>query len=434
MPKEITSTEPYDLCFKFLGDLTTQDWFAVSQKLGLQSDVSKTVKNKRQLIQLVYRHNRQWFNQWDLTNNKVYFYKFDETSNGETTTILNTSFDEPHDSDQYQHKPAMANNFLSDSQLKSIFEEENGFDIKSLENLKLSESVNDSDTDTNRLLTSEALSKPKSKSNVFQQKLRYDPDTEINRFLSLVESYARANCITKEQQMISITVSCLNQSDEGALAVNIVNQADKQSWSCFKRKIIEILGHSPDYYKSKFKIFKRNDMKLGLALSTLTQYFMRGWGISDRSLLPLEQEIIMERFIESLDKPLSVMLKAEKTKLSLESVLARANELEMCFAAEQVNSVENPQSTNDIIDALKKSHQDFMELQKEFREEISTLKQTFKNSGQKRKPNPEVFKKLGGLCSFYAKNLDCPRTNCKYRHSGPISLEQQEVVKNLFNK
>ena len=433
MSNETKSSAPYDLCFKFLGDLTTQDWYAVGQKLGVQSDVSKSVKNKRQLIQLVYRHNRQWFNEWDIENNKIYFYKYDQTTNGKQHTILNTSFDEPTNSDEYQHKPAMSNNFLAENKLNEIFNEENGFDIKAFDNLNISESV-DSDADTKSLLTSEVLSKPRNKSNVFQQKLRYDPDTEINRFLSCVESYAKANCITKEKQMISITISCLNQSDEGALAVNIVSEADKQSWNSFKAKIISILGHSPDFYKSKFKVFKRDDMKLGLALSTLTQYFMRGWGISDRSLYPLEQEIIMERFIESCDKPLSVMLKAEKTKLTLDTVLSRASELEMCFAVEAVNSIENPQSTNEIIDALKKSHQDFMDLQQEFREEISALKQKFTNNGQKRKPNPEVFKKLGGLCSFYVKNIDCPRTNCRYRHSGPISLEQQEVVKNLSRK
>ena len=214
------------------------------------------------------------------------------------------------------------------------------------------------------------------------------------------------------------------------MAVNIINDTDRRSWSSFKAKIISILGHTPDYYKSKFKVFKRADMKLGLALSTLTQYFMRGWGIVDRSLYPLEKEIIMDRFIESCDKPLSVMLKAEKTKLTLENILCRASELEMCFAADTVNSIQSPNNTNEIIDSLKKSHQDFMDLQKELREEMSKLASIDRKS-RPRRSNPEVFKKLQGLCSYYAKNLDCPRRQCKYRHSGPISPEQQEVVKNL---
>ena len=431
MTGEATHGDPYDFCYKFLGDLTTQDWCAIGQKLGVKSDESKSVKNKRELIQLVYRHNKQWFKDWDIENNKIYFYKFDRTFKGKKTLVINTSFEEPNNPENYEHKPAMTQNFLSKDQLLSIFDEEEiSSDYQALDDLKISESVN-SDHDTQSLLAQEDSAKPKSKSNVFHQKLRYDPDTEINRFLSCVESYAKANCITKEKQMIQITQTCLNQSDQGSLAVNIVSDADKQSWSKFKAKIISILGHSPDYYKSQFKTFKRNDMKLGLALSTLTQYFMRGWGISDRQLYPIEKEIILERFIESCNKPLSTMLKAEKTKLTLETVLSRASELEMCFAAETVNSIENPQSIPEIIDVLKQNHKDFMELQKEFREELSAMKQKLTNNTQKRKPNPEVFKKLSGLCSYYVKNVECPRSNCKYRHSGPISPEQLEVVKNF---
>ena len=425
----MASNEPYDKCFKFLGDLTTHDWIAVGQKLGLNTDDLKSAHTKRQIIHHVYQRNKDWFDSWNIELGKIFFYKFDKANQaGDSVTLMNTSFDSPADEDSYVHKPAVERNFLNAEMLKSIFEnEDRSFPVSKQHEPSRSDSA---DFETGHSHTTPTLT-VKPKSHLFMQKLKYDPDTEINRFLSCVESYAKANSITDDSKIVSITVSCLNQSDEGALAVNIVSAADMQSWSTFKAKIIQILGHTADFYKSKFKSFQRLDMKLGLALSTLTQYFMRGWGISDRSLYPIEQEIIMERFIESCDKPLSVMLKAEKTKLTLETVLSRASELEMCFAAETVNSIDNPQSTNEIIDALKKSHQDFMDLQKEFRQELSKLSS---RDRPKRRPNPEVFRKLGGLCSYYVKNLDCPRSDCKYRHSGPVSQEQQDCVKNLPSK
>ena len=426
---------PYDKHFKYLGDLTSLNWIALGQKLGIPVDDFKSAHTKRQIIRLVYDQKKEWIDSWDMDDGKIYFYKFDKEADGEEkVTIMNTSFDEPADPDSYSHKPAIQKNFLTREMFNAIFtEEEKQLIVKRESELQHSDSI-DSEPDTSFLFASTKPTVQKPKSAQFQQKLRYDPDCEIDRFLNCVQSYAEANSITSELQLISITTTCLNQSDEGALAVNIVNEEDKRSWNTFKAKLIQILGHSPDYYKLRFRDFKRNGEKLGLVLGMLRKCFVRGWGIEDRPLYDLEKTIIIDRFIESCDKPLSMMLKAERAKLNLDTVLSRACELEaVCCAADTINSVENstPQSTNQIIDALKKSHQDFMDLQKEFKQELQKLSS---RDRPKRRQNPEVFKKLGGLCSFYVKNIDCPRTNCKYRHSGPVSVEQQEVVKNLSTK
>ena len=221
----------------------------------------------------------------------------------------------------------------------------------------------------------------------------------------------------------------LTQSDEGALAIQLCDN-DKKDWASFKSKLISILGHSTDYYKSMFRNFKRTDnMRLGLALSTLTQYFRRGWGITNRELSPIESEMIKEKFISSLQSPLRVMLKAESNKLSLENILDRSAELEVCFSQENpesgaVNSIENPNNCNEILSSLKRSHERMVEL-------IESFKPMSKESPTPRKSNPEIFRKLNGLCSFYVKGIDCPKTTCRYKHEGQVTDEQREVVKDL---
>ena len=120
------------------------------------------------------------------------------------------------------------------------------------------------------------------------------------------------------------------------------------------------------------------------------------------------------------------MLKAEANKLTLRTILSRSSELEICFASDKnqsqlVNSIESPQNCNEILDALKASHSQMVEMMKSYKDDKT----------KRKRPNPEVFKKLNGLCSFYVKGIDCPKSSCRYRHSGDVTEEQKEVVKNL---
>ena len=210
------SNAPYDKCYKFLGDLTTQDWIAVGQKLGLNTDEFKSAHTKRQIIRLVYSRNKEWFKSWDTIKGKIYFFKFIKKSQDEETEYMNTSFDEPTEPESYVHKPAVERNFLTEEMLNSIFtEDEKSFVVSTKRNPTSSES---SPTESAAQSTLQSTISPKNKS-VFMAKLKYDPDTEINRFLSCVESYAEANGITSDKKIIHITTSCLNQSYEGALAI-----------------------------------------------------------------------------------------------------------------------------------------------------------------------------------------------------------------------
>ena len=437
MDNESSDVKAFDKRYKKFGDLTAKDWLAVGRKLKLSVDDMKKTRTKGQLIKFIYDNKQEWFNELDLTADRIYFHKFNIEKDGEKRTIMNTQFDAPHDASEYKYSPAHTRFFLSPEQLKEMCTSD--FDNDEIEFEAMSD-YNVSETKSTSRRSSESVTNaykeivtstanhgttPQAKIAGFRTKLKYEPDDEIERFLSCVESYCRANNLDSESNQISITITCLNQTDEGALAVNILTEDDKCSWNVFKEKLIQILGHNPDHYKNQFKTFKRNSMRLGLALSTLTQYFKRGWGISGRELSPIEEDMIKDRFISSLDMPLRVMLKAEANKLTLRTILSRSSELEICFASDKshslVNSIESPQNCNEILDALKTSHMQMMEMMKSYKEDKS----------KRKRPNPEVFKKLNGLCSFYVKGNDCPKSSCRYRHSGEITEEQKEIVKNL---
>ena len=416
-----TDINAFDKCYKLYGDLTTKDWIAIGKKLELSVDELKKTRTKGQLIKFIYDQKQQWFDALDLAADRIYFYKFVIEKESKKVTILNTQFEQPPDAADYEYSPAQVRFFLSVDKIKALCKgdfDNDEMELNIMDDYKVNEETanatnhrsNQSETTENLMIDNQlSLDQPKSKVKVagFRTKLKYEPDDEIERFLSCVESYCHANNLTSDDSKISITLTCLNQTDEGALAVNILTDTDKSSWSVFKGKLIQVLGHSRDYYKNQFKQFKRNSMRLGLALSTLTQYFKRGWGIVDRELTPIEEDMIKDRFINSLDMPLRVMLKAEANKLTLRTILSRSSELEICFSSDQnqsqvVNSIESPQNCGEILDALKASHTQMMDMMKSF----SGL---YKDDKSKRKrPNPEIFKKLNGLCSFYVKGVDCP--------------------------
>ena len=92
---------------------------------------------------------------------------------------------------------------------------------------------------------------------LLKQKLKYDSNQNISRFLNSVESYALANGVTSDDNFIAISNAILHQDSEAASAVDLLTKHDYASWSSYKRKIKTILDHSADYYREKFNSFKR---------------------------------------------------------------------------------------------------------------------------------------------------------------------------------
>ena len=423
--------EHYNRVCKRFGDLTARDWVSIGVKSGLTKSVLKAQGTKENLIKYIYAEKQSWLEARDLEKDYIWFHNFDEKRSDDIITIQTVTFDKPANADQYKHQPAQARFFLSPERIREIFTAENdSIDMDSINDVDFDENVSHSGSSRN------GASTPYSGSNAvtFRTKLKYEPDTEISRFLSCVESYAKANNIQTDEGKISITITCLNQTDEGALAVNILSEHDQSTWDLFKAKLISVLGHSPDYYKAQFQSFQRGSMRLGLALSTLTESFKRGWAIR-RALTTIESDMVKERFINSLEGPLRVMLKAEATKLSLDTILSRASELENCFANDQpsvTNSIseKSPSSTPDILTILSQNHKEMMQLQNQFLKAFSEIKNDSRKSKSSTQ-NISKLKPLNDLCSFYAKGSECKRENCRYRHEGPISESQKELVKNF---
>ena len=309
---------------------------------------------------------------------------------------------------------------------------EEPFDLDFVKNAAISEDKVSEDSDKQNTLSIIENKEGKTKSTTprfnFVNKLKYEPDMEISQFLTSVESFCQANSIHKEQHMINITISCLNQQSESGLACNILSDDDKRTWASFKAKIQSILGFSKEHYKAKFNSYKKIEQeKLGITLSNLVNCFKRGWGTGDRPLYSIESELILERFISSLpDGSLKTMLKAEKRLLTLENVLERANELESVFDTQQVNSVNQKSPISEIVQKLKEGHE-------ELKSQFARMKND--EHQKKRASKRQVsLKTLGGLCSYYVLNNECPRQECRYRHTGPVSEEQQQLVKQLLKK
>ena len=418
--------EHYGRVCKRFGDLTARDWLSIGIKSGLTKPVLKAQGTKENLIKFIYSEKKTWLEAYDLEKDFIWFHNYDEKRGNDIVCMQTVTFDRPANAEEYKHQPAQARFFLSPERIREIFTAENdSVDMDSLNDVTFDENVSESGSSRN------GASTPKSGSNAvtFRTKLKYEADTEISRFLNCVESYAKANNIQNDEGKISITITCLNQTDEGALAVNILSDYDQSTWDLFKAKLISVLGHSPDYYKAQFQSFQRGSMRLGLALSTLTESFKRGWVIR-RALTTIESDMVKERFINSLEGPLRVMLKAEAPKLSLDTILSRASELENCFATDQLsvtNSIsdKSPSSTPDILSILSQNHKEMMQLQNQFLKAFSGMK------SDSRKPRGTMLKPLNGLCSFYAKGSECKRENCRYRHEGPVSESQKDLVKNF---
>ena len=279
---------------------------------------------------------------------------------------------------------------------------------------------------------------------IYKQKVKFEEGMEINRFLKTIETYSYANGVTSDSNMIAIAVAALNNTDEGSLACGLVSDCDYSDWETFKTKISTILGHSAEHYRNKFNNFKRGQMRLGIALSTLTQSFKRGWKIT-HDLTETEENMIKTQFIRSLNNPLKLLLKAEETKLTLETILDRAIQLESCFddeTSQTVNMVHNspevPDKLTDVLNALQLQHKEMIEIQKKHSDALSKLqsghfsRQFFESRPHVQHRNQTMgsqrtYAILNGLCSYYVRNQPCANKNCRYRHFGNITQEQRKL-------
>ena len=73
---ETIKSEPFDQCYKHYGDLTAKDWLAVGRKLKIPVDDMKKTKTKGELIKFIYDSKQEWFNELDITADRIYFFKF----------------------------------------------------------------------------------------------------------------------------------------------------------------------------------------------------------------------------------------------------------------------------------------------------------------------------------------------------------------------
>ena len=194
-------------------------------------------------------------------------------------------------------------------------------------------------------------------------------------------------------------------------------------------------------------------MRIGLALSCLTQAFKRGWNIN-RELTKLEEDMILSQFINSLDGPLKILLKSEIRKLDFGSVTERALELESCLGkdtqinalslgpqvVEQINAVQ-PQSTQfaELISLFKQQHAELMKVitsvhvpeRKDYNNRTNSNQRsgrTYHNRSNKKPLSGELKALLGNTCLTYARGKTCNYNGCKFQHSGQISDELRRTL------
>ena len=425
--------------FKTLEHFTVEELLLLGLEGGNQMTDLQKFTTKKELINHIGISCTKFFEDFS----RQIFFKSTETNGKETLTIM---MDEPLDQKSYKEKKNTRWT-LTEAEIRAIIGK-TAADVKAttadLSSLRdgheMIEAISEDDVPSERA--------PSEQGNhnkvlgIYKQKIRYESDMEITRFLTQVETFAYANGISNDSEMIAIAVAAINQTDEGELAHGLINDSDYDNSDAFKSKLSKILGHGKKYYRHKFETFQRGSMRLGLALSTLTQAFKRGWGITE-ALTENEEEMIKAQFVRSLSGSLKLLLKAEVSKLTLETILDRARELEACFdeeASDQINAIQKapevPDKLTNILESLQAQHKSMMEMQRSCSQAISRLSLESQNSNQNRSQNSQPrrktnfdYKMLNGLCIYYAQDKQCKNRFCRFKHSGPISQEQRALFK-----
>ena len=357
--------------------------------------------------------------------------------------------------------------------LNSLVDSNN--DNPSIETVRSDHSDNDSDDEEKSYTASEKqfgrilhLVTKQAHKDAFQktpsqkllsQKIKFEPKAEIQRFLSQVETYATANHIKFDHQLVSVAIAAMNVTDEGSLATESLSEADKSTWSAFKKKLIKLLGHSPEYYRNYFSTFKRGNMRLGLAFSCLSQAFRRGWQLKE--LDEVQKKMVITAFINSLENPLKYMLKSEQGKLTFDTVTERAIELEGCIGADSsinaltlnpdvlahVNSVQ-PEHTkiDELLKAMKEQHLEMLKMFKSsnisnngYNKQYNNFQKNNSNNYQSPNSNnrpqnridDSIKSAMGNLCLRYATGRKC-HDKCRFKHSGEISENARKAANKYY--
>ena len=285
---------------------------------------------------------------------------------------------------------------------------------------------------------------------ILNQKIKYESDTEIQAFLKRVETNAEANGIPLGYKVVNIAIAAMRETNEGSLAVESLSQDDKSTWSGFKAKMVKLLGHSTDYYRTYFTTFKRGNMRLGIAFASLIQAFRRGYEIPDsRELNESEQRIISTTFIESLSRPLKIMIKTEQNSLKFHEIVERAQYIETCIGEDaKINAltglesteqchVVQPQNTktDEMLKILQKQHNDMLKLMQE-QVEQSKKSHTSRNNTKRvnTKMTDEIRSAIKNLCIKYIMGQSCTFPGCKFKHEGEIPREATEAAQKYYSK
>ena len=429
----MTTKEKY---FKYLRHFTVSEWLLLGIKAKLDKNQLQSFTTKSQLINYIAKNKDTYFT--DLT--QPFYFKLTEKDNVESLTIIT---DEPTEVASYKEKTNQRWVLTDDKIREIIAKDPEDFEETpvSVNELQISEPAlsEDSGPDytqaTDVALVNNEIESKSIPSGLYKQKIKYESNMEISRFLSQVETYSYANGISKDSHMIGIAIAALNTTDEGALAYSLLTDCDSNDWEKFKSRVSKILGHGPEYYQHKFNTFQRGTIRLGLALSQLTQAFRKGWRVTGE-FTTREEDMIKTQFIRSLSGSLKLLLKSEANKHNLESILDRAIELEACFEEEKppadaINAVpEVPDKLTDILSNLQSQHRDMLKMQQETRKALSNL--SLKNTQDEPKKFTKKsgkFRKLFGMCKHYVLNNPCPNSNCKYKHYGDVTEEKRAIFK-----
>ena len=212
---------------KTLNNFCSAEWKCLGLTVGLEKN-QFSGKRKNQVIKMVLTKQPK------LLDTPENFYYFNQTGQG-----IKMISDEPQNKESYLESKINYSWHLSTAQLREIMtkEEEKEDETKaepddstvsSIERDSLQGDQEQSDlvkiTSMLENLTSQSVTKV---SKLVTPKIKYDSNIEIRRFLGQVETYASANSISSDSNLIAIALAAMDQSDEGSLVKETLEDKDR---------------------------------------------------------------------------------------------------------------------------------------------------------------------------------------------------------------
>ena len=256
---------------------------------------------------------------------------------------------------------------------------------------------------------------------------KYQQSLPIETWLRNMEIFGRCSEV-KDERLITVAIANLLSGDAGANVVESLDGDEMTDWKLFKEKLINILGHTREFYKHEFHSYQRGADSFGLCMANLKAYFKKGY--NRQSIGLADEEMILERFISCQNQRLKELLSREKSSLNINTIAQRAHELqrsipkaESLFTAD-ASSVGKQQSEIAELCTLLKTHFKSNSSLQEKRPAQS------KNSSSSRKRLD--IKRLEGHCLNFVRRQTCRHgESCKYLHATSPPKTVVDYVKSL---